>query len=307
MSAQLITANVWTALTEAARRSKKPAYVAVAYFGQGAADLLCLPPRSRLVVDASEAIVKKGQTHPADLQRMRRRKVAVYSAQNLHAKLFGFDKAVFIGSANVSKRSANVLQEAIVRITDAAVIQAARSFVKNLCLEPLGPEELKRLQKLYRPPRLVPGQSKRSGMKQRFSILIVAPTRTVTVPEKLEKAFEAGRKEATKKRRYNNGFDIGEFYWPSPSPFREGRLVIQVHKNAHGRAVSPPGHVVHTRAYRNGKKRKTLVYVEFPDRDWEPLSRFGREAKRSLARGGVKSQSAARRLLAFWQDKESAA
>jgi hypothetical protein len=43
MSAQLITADVWGTLTDAARRNKKPAYVAVAYFGKGAADLLRRP------------------------------------------------------------------------------------------------------------------------------------------------------------------------------------------------------------------------------------------------------------------------
>jgi hypothetical protein len=32
MSVQLITTHVWSALTDAARRSKKPAYVAVAYW-----------------------------------------------------------------------------------------------------------------------------------------------------------------------------------------------------------------------------------------------------------------------------------
>jgi hypothetical protein len=42
MSVQLIAASVWSALTDAARRSKKPAYAAVASFGKGAADLLRL-------------------------------------------------------------------------------------------------------------------------------------------------------------------------------------------------------------------------------------------------------------------------
>jgi hypothetical protein len=306
MAVQLVTEDVWDALAEAARRSKKPAFVAVAYFGKGAADLLPLPPRSWLVVDASETTVKNGQTHPAELRRMLLRKIAVYSAQNLHAKVFAFDKAVFVGSANVSKHSANVLQEAIVRITDAAVSRAAREFVKNLCLEPLGPEELKRLQKLYSPPRFVSSRHKASGRKTRFSTLRVAQISEVSISDKLDEAFEAGLKEAMKKRRHNSGFVIEEFYWSTPSPFRNGQLVIQVYKNAHGRSVSPPGHVIHTRAYRNGKERKTLIYVELPDRNWEPLSRFGRRAHKILSRGGIKNQSATRSLLAIWKGKEEA-
>jgi hypothetical protein len=155
----------------------------------------------------------------------------------------------------------------------------------------------------YRPPRFVPEGRKRSGGQQRFSVLRVAQTiEEVNFPDKLERAFEAGRKKATKQRRHKRGFDIEEFYWSRPSPFRNGQLVIQVHKNAHGKTVSPPGHVIHTRAYRDGNERKTLVYVELPDRDWEPLSRFGKELKRSLGRGGVKNQSIAKRLLAFWEN-----
>lgn len=301
MSAQFITADVWGALSKAARRSKKPAYVSVAYFGKGAADLLHLPAKSRLVVDASEAAVKQGQTNPAKLRRMRRRKVAVYSVQNLHARVFAFDTAVFIGSANVSKHSASVLQEAVLRVTDAAVLKAARDFVTELCLEPLGPKELMRLQKLYRPPRFLPGLHEARGKKQRFSTLRVAHTRKVDVADKLEEAFEAGHKEAVKKRRYNNGFAIEEFYWSNPSPFHEGQLVIQVYKNPHGRTVSPPGHVIHTRSYRDGKERKTLIYVELPDSDWEPLSRFGTSLKKSLSRGGVRNYQP---QIACWRSGE---
>jgi hypothetical protein len=237
---------------------------------------------------------------------MGRRKVLVYSAQNLHAKVFAFDTTAFIGSANVSKHSASVLQEAVLRVKNTAVLKATRDFVNDLCLEPLGPEELERLQKLYRPPRFVAGQRKGSRKKQQFSSLRLALTSEVIVPDKLEEAFEAGRKEATKKRRHNSGFVIDEFYWSSPSPFRDGHLVMQVHKNAHGRTVSPPGHVIHTRTYRNGKKRNTLIYVELPDRDWEPLSGFGKNAKKMLSRGGPKNQSVTRNLLALWENKGQA-
>lgn len=179
MSAKLITRHAWAALSEGARKSRKPAHVAVAYFGKGATKLLHLPPQSSLVVDASEAAVKSGQTHPADLLRMVRRSVAVYSVQNLHAKIFAFDTGAFVGSTNASMHSANVLQEAIVWVNDGAVVKAARDFVKNLCLDPLGPEELKRLQKLYRPPRFAPGERKMTGAKLRLPNLRVAVTKEV--------------------------------------------------------------------------------------------------------------------------------
>jgi hypothetical protein len=303
MSVQLITTDVWPILTKAARQTKRPAHVAVAYFGKGAADLLSLPAKSRLVVDVSEAAVRNGQTHPADLRRMQRRQVAIYSVRNLHAKVFAFDKSVFIGSANASKHSAEVLQEAVIRVSDAAMIRATRGFVEGLCLEPLGPKELERLQKLYRPPRFVPGQNKKSGPKPQFSALRIAPTTAHNISDKLAKAFETERKEARKKRRHHRGFDIEEIYWSVPCPLRKGQLIIQVHKNAYGRTVSPPGHIIHTSSYREGKIRKTLLFVELPKYEWEPLSRFGKEEKKILSRGGIKSQSTTKKLLAFWRHR----
>ncbi len=95
--------------------------------------------------------------------------------------------------------------------------------------------------------------------------------------------------------------DGEQFYWSNPSPFHEGQLVIQVYKNPHGRTVSPPGHVIHTRSYRDGKERKTLIYVELPDSDWEPLSRFGTSLKKSLSRGGVRNYQP---QIACWRSGE---
>jgi hypothetical protein len=64
--------------------------LAVACFGKGAADLLRPPAGSQIVVDTSETAVKGGQTYPADLQRMYRRKVTIFSVRNLHARVFAF-------------------------------------------------------------------------------------------------------------------------------------------------------------------------------------------------------------------------
>jgi phosphatidylserine/phosphatidylglycerophosphate/cardiolipin synthase-like enzyme len=78
MTAQFITRGVWKSITASAKAARKPALVAVAYFGQGASKLMRLPAGSRLVVDASEGAVKSGQTHPADLIRLQKRGVVIY-------------------------------------------------------------------------------------------------------------------------------------------------------------------------------------------------------------------------------------
>jgi PLD-like domain len=108
------------------------------------------------VVDASEHAVKKGQTHPADLKRLQKDGVVIFSSSSLHAKVFVFGSVAFIGSTNASQRSSRILTEAIVKTPDRAVVRSAKAFVKGLCLDEMGPDRLTKLQKLYRPPQ-VPG------------------------------------------------------------------------------------------------------------------------------------------------------
>src|ERR1700688_4133806 len=83
MKTQFVTKGVWKSLTAAAKAARKPALVAVAYFGQGASKLLPLPAGSCLVVDASESAVKSGQTCPAELKKMQKRGVIIYRIQDV--------------------------------------------------------------------------------------------------------------------------------------------------------------------------------------------------------------------------------
>jgi hypothetical protein len=70
MTSQFVSKGAWKLLTAAAKSARKPALVAVAYFGKGASKLLPLPSGSHIVVDASEHAVKNGQTHPKDLKNL---------------------------------------------------------------------------------------------------------------------------------------------------------------------------------------------------------------------------------------------
>jgi hypothetical protein len=150
----LLTNHIWPTLTAAVKTSPRPA-VAVAYFGQGAAKLLPLPHGSHIVVDASDGAVKSGQTCPAELIKLLKRGVRVYSRKNLHAKIFVLGTKLFVGSANVSQHSAHALREAMVVTTDRSAVAAARTFIRELCVQEIGPEMLSHLAKLYRPPRLL--------------------------------------------------------------------------------------------------------------------------------------------------------
>ncbi len=149
----LLTPRVWTNISDAAARCRNPARVAVAYFGQRGDILLPLPAGSAIVTDASIATLAVGSTCPTALERLRKKGVDIYSAQNLHAKVYAFDKVAFIGSANASRRSETTLIEAVLRVESAALISSARDFVESLCLTRLSAADLAELSQYYRPPR----------------------------------------------------------------------------------------------------------------------------------------------------------
>lgn len=159
----LLTPRVWKEITSAAAHCKYPAHVAVAYFGQRGDRLLPLSAGSSLVIDASIPTLAAGSTCPAALERLRKKGVGIFSAQDLHAKVYAFDKVAFVGSANASQRSDKTLIEAVLRVDTAATITSARAFVESLCLTSLSGADLAELSQYYKPPKFpapLPTQAK---------------------------------------------------------------------------------------------------------------------------------------------------
>jgi PLD-like domain len=153
MSTELVTGKVWSRLGDIHKNTPRQAWVAIAYFGKGAANLLPLKEGSQLVVNASDETVEAGQTCPADLIKLQRKGVRIFNYTRLHAKVYVFGTVAAIGSANASRNSANVLTEAMVLTTDRQIVNDAKEFVRSVAKNEMGPDELRRLQKLYREPR----------------------------------------------------------------------------------------------------------------------------------------------------------
>jgi hypothetical protein len=308
---QLLTADIWKSITSAAKRSRKPSYVAVAYFGQGASKLLPLRTDSRLVVDASENAVKSGQTHPADLKLLQKRGVIIYSVPNLHAKIYVFDDIAVVGSANVSNRSAGMLIESVLRTTDARIVRSAKSFVQSLCLHELSPGAIDRLQKIYRSPRIPGGALKRTKNLRR-STQAELPRLFLTQlvrgdpPAGSESTEESGYQAAKSRRKHGRNYALERFNWSGDAPFRNGDKVIQVVKEEDGRRlIDAPGDIVHMRRWQRNGRRVTFVYLEIPKvrrTNLEKLARrFGYGAKKKLHRNGlVRNREFAEVLLGNW-------
>lgn len=169
----LVTTNVWSHISAAAKSTKKPSHVAVAYFSSRGPHLLPLLKGSALVADVSIPTVAQGSTSPAALNKLLKRGVDIYSVQYLHAKVFAFDAIAFVGSTNASQRSASTLVEAALKIRTKSEIGAVRNFVQSLCITKLTASDLKDLEGYYKPPKLGPSPPKQ---QQNYSTLLMQLT-----------------------------------------------------------------------------------------------------------------------------------
>lgn len=311
MSTVFITQDIWPQLSKAVRGSRQPCAVAVAYFGAGASRLLPLTKGSRLVVDASERAVASGQTCPADLSKLVQRGVRVYSVPNLHAKVFVVGRAAYIGSANVSNRSASQLVEALIRTTESSAVRAARQFVDGLCLHQLSPTVLKELAKLYRPPLLPGGKRGKKAAKQtsrRPTIprTLLAQLHLEDWPDRDQALHDAALPLAKKRRKHPRSFELESFRHTGKCNYKRRDMVIQVTDEGGGRVlVTPPGEVLHVRTRHDGSRQISFVYLERPAgrrRSLKALARtLGHGALKRLRRDGVvRDATFAQKLLNTW-------
>lgn len=311
MSTVLLTQAVWPQLTEAVHDSRRPCLVAVAYFGAGASRLMPLQKDSRLVVDASERAVASGQTCPAELLRLVRRGVRVYSVPNLHAKVFVLGGTAYVGSTNVSNRSASHLIEAVLRTSEPSAVQAARRFVEDHCLDPLGPERLGRLATLYRPPLIPGGKSKQRGVpdsakRPTLPPLFLAQLQLGDWSDRDQALHDAGLVVARRRRQHPRTFELTSFRVAGRCRYEPGDVVIQVTDEGAGRVlVSPPANVLHVRRRQDARGRVAFVYLEHASRRRREVGMLARQlgpgSLRQLRRDGlVRNKAFARSLLSVW-------
>lgn len=311
MSTVFISRDVWRQISKVARASRRRADVAVAYFGKGASRLLPLAKGSILVVDASERSVTSGLTCPADLLKLVNRDVAVFSVPNLHAKVFVLGDVAFVGSANVSSSSASRLVEAVVCTTQPSVVSSARRFVRDNCLHQLTPTLLRRLARMYRPPR-VPGGKRGKPRREMSSAgpalprVLLAQLQREAWSEQDQTLHDRGRAVAKRRQEHPRSFELDSFRYTGRCPFKAGDVVIQVSDEGGGSILaSPPGNVRYVRTRRDGNRQVSFVYLERPARrrrSVKALARsLGRGAGKRLQRNGTIRETAfAKALLSVW-------
>jgi phospholipase D-like protein len=311
--------SLWHAL-RARVKSANHVDAAIAYLGQGAARVLALKNGDRLIVDMSLATVSSGGIDPREVEKLVKRGVHAFTRRNLHAKLVVADGLVICGSANVSKRSLKVLDEAAIVSSDPAVVRRAREFINRLCTEPVRPEYLERSKRFYRPPRFTGGRAKGSRKQHRArhaKVWLVSLYDRVSIPESELERYERGEAKAEKLVRDRVHSRTDSFHWPhEPRMAAElefGDWIIQVvtHKDK-GAHVYAPAQLLYVDNYPRSKgsgKKRWVFHLEVPKRGeamtWGQFGRRTRGISRSIGSASprtrpIRDDRVADGLLRLW-------
>lgn len=292
MASEFIADDVWAQISRAARRCNSPSHVAVAFIGSGASRMLPLKKGSRLVVDASRRTIKAGLTNPFELEKFYRKGVRIYSCNDLHAKVFVFGAVAFVGSANVSKSSRDVLTEAILRSDARSVVSDAETFVRQIGLVEMGKDEIIALQKLYVAPKGAP--RKQSRRSRSSNLRIVHLDEAEDVPEEAAEPVKEGEQRARKlvKSRHRSDYVWNDF----GLRYRNGERLLFIE----GDYMWPPATVL----FNQSVKKISVTHIELSTQRKKSVrsvkARLTKKTYKRLSRRGVVTEAASRELLKLW-------
>lgn len=128
-----ITGDIWNEVNKLFARQQKK-FACIAYV---TSDNLKLTKADTLICDASTFAIKFGETSAKILDAYFRKGVKLYSNQQLHSKLLLTDRFLVIGSANLSKNSAEKLIESAVVTDNDIFLSQAKAFCYKLAEESL--------------------------------------------------------------------------------------------------------------------------------------------------------------------------
>lgn len=264
-----LSGDIWVELRRISRLTDARSFVAVAYLGSGASRRLPLRKGSILVVDASTAAVKSGQTDPSEIEKFRRRGVRVFSFPNLHAKVFVIGSTAFVGSTNVSQNSEKVYVEAAIKTKVESLIDEARRFVQNLATDEIGPERLKSLKAIYKKPRAgrLPGQRSKRDLGPRFFVVRLTLGED---PDGDEETIETGSRIAKASMTSEKTHRL-MYFWNSQkvNRYRQGDSVLPVMTDNKGKIlyVEPPSVFLYS---NRGKKKRYYHFEQIRRSDQSP-------------------------------------
>lgn len=269
----LTNEDLWRTL-QSRLKAARHVEAAIAYFGKNGAKLLPLRRGDRLIVDMSLSIVEAGGTDPREIEKLLDRGVQVFTRRNLHAKVVLADNHVISGSANISGRAKELLDEAGILTNDRNAVRRAREFIGRVSLEPIRPEYLEECKRCYRPPKL---KSQRTTGKQRqqrvkHAKLWMVNLREYEVPESELRRYEEGEAKARQQAQNAVRSTAASFHWPSKprmaSELELGDWILRIMKKRDGTIlVYPPGQFLLTDHYTRdlaSRKERWVFHLEIP-------------------------------------------
>jgi phosphatidylserine/phosphatidylglycerophosphate/cardiolipin synthase-like enzyme len=202
------------------------------------------------------------------------RGVDVFTRRYLHSKLVVGDRFAMVGSANVSIRSRDLLDEAAVLTNDAVVIRRAKDFIDRLCTEPVRPEYLKECKLAYKPPRIGGVKQQLAAQERvRHAKLWIVPLQLgFSIPESELPRYERGAAKAKKLVAEVDMSRVENFFWPYRPQMADeldrGDWIIQATKQFDGSIrVQPPAQLLLIDSYVRDKqtgKERYVFHVEIP-------------------------------------------
>jgi hypothetical protein len=247
----------------------------------------------------SPATVRAGGTDPREVEKLIRRGVKAFTRRNLHAKIVVADNSVISGSANVSRHSQRVLDEAAILTTERSAIRRAREFIDRICTEPVRPEYLKECKRIYNPPRFGTQRARGKGRQQRakHAKLWIVNLREYSVPESETERYEEGEAKAEKLVRDESRFTTDSFHWSHKpkmaSELELGDWIIEVIRyKDKSIVVYPPGQLLFIDHYLRdpaSSKERWVFHLAVPKRGETMTWKQFRAATKSLLGSGLSS------------------
>lgn len=277
--------ELWNALREHVRKGKG-VHAAIAYFGKNGAKLFPLKAGDTIVADVSLGAVRQGVTNPSELRILMKRGVAIFTRERLHAKFIVADRTLIASSANVSRNSREILDEAGIITTDSAAVQRAADFFEKLCTEPVSKKYLARCIAEYRPPKFKPAVEKHAS-RTRSKRVIEAKLWFVggLVAKEETPLMRRLVKRAERKLRHPEKSEVSWIHYPSKPKFlrriRFGDWIVDCMRDGKTRHVGPPAQVLSVEEGKqpNGKKYSAMMLESPSEGESMALGQFRREMR----------------------------
>lgn len=286
---KFLSADIWKNISQLTKKSAKNK-VAVAYFGKGASEQLPLKKDDILVIAMGLDNVRCGQVSPYEVEKLFNKGVKIYTVTNLHSKVYLFDNAAIVGSANASSFSQTHLIESGILTNDKKTLREIEKFILDRCIEKVEKDYIELCKANYSPPKLseIKGKKVPKRPTNQLSNLWIISTRLVNYTDDDLEVIERDKRVFEAKITHRRIFEVSEIMYPASNRFinqvREGDLIIELRKHKIRVQVLKPKRALGvTFNKRNGK-----AYLRVEERK-KPAIRSWTEFERALKSEGIHS------------------